>query len=176
MEIVRHLNVGTDDEIAEISCLPKSKDKNYFEGAIYIKTKNNNIVRIVGEMHNVGDARPSKIKNQYDSYLINFRENSDGFSVLDNLTFNRMITLSGIVVKKIIESVKLIVYEYDNNIATKNMEGIFVKSDLDLIKKTPYNKYFWENNEIIKRSSLEKSLIKSFEKNRSFESNFIIEK
>jgi hypothetical protein len=78
--------------------------------------------------------------------------------------------------EKIIESSKLIIYDYNDSINTQNMVSAFVNSDLDLIKNIPYNSQFWENNIVIKRSNLEKSLIKSFENSRSFESNFINKK
>ncbi|WP_394991177.1 carboxypeptidase-like regulatory domain-containing protein [Emticicia sp.] len=175
LKIVKFINYGTDDEIAEIICTPKLKENYFFEGVIYIKTKSDNIVKISGEMH-YPNPTPKKIKNPYDTYTINFKENKNGFSVLDNLTFIKTITLSGIPDKKIVESAKLIIYEYDNAIDTKNMTSAFVNSDLDLIKNIPYNLQFWENNAVIKRSNIEKSLIKSFENSRGFESNFINKK
>jgi hypothetical protein len=174
--IIKFLNAGSDDEIAEISCKSKNKEKDYFEGTIYIKTKTDNILKIVGEMYYPEDPKQKKIKKPFDSFLINFRENKDGFSILDNLTFSKIVTLSGIVDRKIVESAKLVIYEYDNTIESKNMENAFVKKDLDLIKKTTYNANFWGNNDIIKRSNLEKSLIRSFENSKGFESNFIDEK
>jgi hypothetical protein len=174
-KIGKYINFDTDNEIVEIICTPKLKENFYFEGSIYIKTKNSNIVKIVGEMH-YPNPNLKRLKNPYDSYTINFREGKNGFSILDNLTFTKTVTFSGISEKKIIESSKLIIYDYNDSINTQNMVSAFVNSDLDLIKNIPYNSQFWENNIVIKRSNLEKSLIKSFENSRSFESNFINKK
>ena len=48
--------------------------------------------------------------------------------------------------------------------------------DLELIKNTTYNTSFWESNVKIKYTPLEKTIITSFEKEKAFDSNFIIKK
>jgi hypothetical protein len=173
-KIEKYLNFGTIEETAEVVCTPKIKKNRYFEGSIYIKTRNNNIIKIVGNIY-APDPAPKKLKDAYESLTVNFRETDDNIKI-DNLIFTQNVTLSGLVDKKIVESAKLIVYEYNNSIDIKNMTSAFVKSDLDLIKNIPYNVEFWKNNDVIKRSNLEKSLIKSFENSKSFESNFILKK
>lgn len=173
--IEKFINAGTDDEIAELSCTPKLKEETYFEGEIYIKTKNENFVKIIGEMH-YPNPTIKKLKNPYDSYTINFKENKNGSWVLDNVTYVKKITLGGVIDKEILESGKLVIYDYDDLIDTKRMSSVFIQSDLDLIKNMSYDAEFWQKNEVIRRSNIEKSLIKSFENSRGFESNFIDKK
>jgi uncharacterized protein with PQ loop repeat len=175
-KIVRYIDFGTDEEIAEVRCLPKDKEKDYFEGTIFIKTKTDNIMKIVGEIH-FPDPLQKKLKNSYRTFNITFKENADGFVVLDNFLYTNNITVAGVIDKKVSEKVKILVYEYLQNTSNKpKMSSVFIRNDLELIKNTTYNPSFWESNVKIKYTPLEKTIITSFEKEKAFDSNFIIKK
>jgi hypothetical protein len=72
--------------------------------------------------------------------------------------------------RKFIERVKIIAYEDVKHF--NNLKSSYVRSDLDLIKKTTYNKLFWSDNPVLKNTPILEKEIRGFEENRSFGNYF----
>jgi CarboxypepD_reg-like domain len=174
-KIGSYSNKETDDEIVEIVCNPKNNNTPVtHQMRFFVKTKTDNIIKIIETATYPPIAK--SFKNMIETYTINFRENKNGISVLENLMYQNDTGAAGLFGKKIIDSSILFLYEYDDNINTKNMTSTPIKDDLQLVRSMNYDPDFWQKNIVIKRTELEKFTIKDFENSKKFDCNFVIEK
>lgn len=171
--ILNYLNPNTENEIVVIECTPKKGfEKDHFSGKIYIKESNFNIMKIEGNCKNLFKSSGnfySEIKNPTLYLDLVFKENANATAVLNSAVFNLDMDLrqEKVINHKIEEHIKLLFYEYLDS----KPEGIHPfesKDDLALIKNARYDSLFWINNATIKRTSVEKEFIKSFEKDEYF--------
>lgn len=168
-KLKHYINPGSEKEIAVISCKPKAKESAYpqFEGEIFIWTSKDNLCRILGEYNYPKSRNVSRII----SLDINYKEDSNGFSLFDNLYLSEKVgkKLSS---EQNIEKVWFFFYEEIEGLSKETIYPAFVENDMKIIKEAPYNASFWEKNIPIKHTKLEEEIIKYFEKKQQFTSNF----
>lgn len=174
--ITNLINEGTEDEIAVVKCVSKKEKKGseYFNGEILIKTSNYTILKIHGGLtgHIKFSGKLSESTNTIH-LNINFKEQEGNIPVLEyaNLTLDMKIKRASLGYRKVKEDVKLIFYEQEKS-PSSGLKKAESKDDVQLIKDTAYDPEFWKNNEIIRRTPLEKEIIRSFEKNKFFGNYF----
>jgi hypothetical protein len=168
------LNEGLNDEVAIIQCTPIDKKMSYFDGKIYINSTYDNIMKIEGVYYQKQDRSIDKIsfKNNFTNLVVNFKEDESHRTYFQSaeLTYNITMHYALIASRKFTERVKIIAYEDVKHF--DYLKSSYVRSDLDLIKKTTYNKLFWSDNPVIKNTPILEKEIRGFEENRSFGNYF----
>jgi hypothetical protein len=168
------LNEGFNDEVDIIQCTPIDKKMSYFDGKIYINSTYDNIMKIEGVYYQKQDRSIDKIsfKNNFTNLVVNFKEDESHRAYFQSaeLTYNITMHYALIASRKFIERVKIIAYEDVKHF--NNLKSSYVRSDLDLIKKTTYNKLFWSDNPVLKNTPILEKEIRGFEENRSFGNYF----
>ena len=161
-----------NNEFLEFSYKPRNS--NYgMEGTLTINKKNYCICKFTGNTKNsLGmDTLRSSVKNEVAT---NHHFSWDvGFDCEDNsnpaLIYSIVKTsFTASVYGKIEVDSKLIVYERKHKSIKNLKEFEITQKDMDVIKSTKYHPKFWKNNEIVKRTPIEKKIIESFEGSNSF--------
>lgn len=168
-KLKHYINPGSEQEIAVITCKPKAKESTYpqFEGEIFIRTSKDNLCRILGE-YNYPKSRSISRTITLD---INYKEDSKGFSLFDNLYLSEKVGKK-FSSEQNIEKVWFFFYEEIEGLSKETIYPAFVESDMKVIKESPYNASFWEKNIPLKHTKLEEEIIRYFEKKQQFTSNF----
>ena len=168
-KIKQYINFGTEEEIAVISCTPKSKKPEifYFIGEIFVSTKKDNLIRVIGKY-----VYPeTKFGSRILTLTVNFKENSSGYSVFDNLYLIQNVGKKALS-KGDSEKIWFFFQEEIKSLGSEKIYPAFVRDDMKVLKESEYNASFWENNVPIKHTKLEKEVIKYFERQKQFTSNF----
>ncbi|MFD2523892.1 carboxypeptidase-like regulatory domain-containing protein [Emticicia soli] len=168
-KLKHYINPGSEKEIAVISCKPKAKEYVYpqFEGEIFIWTSKDNLCRILGDYN----YPKSRNVSRTISLDINYKEDSKGFSLFDNLYLSEKVGKK-FSSEQNTEKVWFFFYEEIEGLSKETIYPAFVENDMKIIKEAPYNASFWEKNIPIKHTKLEEDIIKYFEKKQQFTSNF----
>jgi len=168
-KLKHYINPGSELEIAVISCKPKSKESAYpqFEGEIFIRSSKDNLCRISGEYI----YPKSRNLSRTITLDINYKEDSNGFSLFDNLYLMEKVGKK-ISAQQNIEKVWFFFYDQIEGFSKEAIYPAFVQNDMKIMKESPYNASFWEKNIPLKHTKLEEEIIKYFEKNQQFTSNF----
>jgi hypothetical protein len=154
------------EKIAVLYCKPNTKSNiPAFEGEIYIKMYNSEIVKIEGKIHHGLGAEIENDKVKTSNFIYSFDITmKDG---LMNLIKGELTCDEFIKFRNEKRAIKILAtfLVYESNIAKegKYREVKLNVDDLRDIQKTNYNPAFWRNNPIIKRTDLEDSIIKLFE-------------
>ena len=168
-KLKHYINPGSEAEIAVISCKPKAKESAYpqFEGEIFIRTSKDNLCRISGE-YNYPKSRNTSRTITLEA---NFKEDSNGFSLFDNLYLTEKVGKK-FSAEQNIEKVWFYFFERIEGFSNETIYPAFVENDMKILKESPYDASFWEKNIPIKHTKLEEEVIKYFEKKQQFTSNF----
>ena len=168
-EIESFYNENTPDEVAVVVCTPKKPFETDFAGRFYIKTSNGSMLNIKGRHSTTTKGWTHnfwfKIKEAYLDVNVNFREQDEVSIPLGvDLDYVLMVQYASSVNRKIVDSMKLIMYDYS---PAKNGEEKTLKESLmgeeNIFATTQASPEFWENNAIIKRTPVEDGIIKIFE-------------
>lgn len=158
------------EEIAKIICTPKRalKEKR-FEGAYYVNTVTNNVLKIEGVIKGMffKSNGPVSIKNKETVFIAQYRLNKQGDNVLDYSVFNtsNRLKMMGLGVQDTDLYSTLYMID-DDTIAQSNLEEVSLKiNDSNLVKAMTYNEDFWKKNPGIKRTAKEQAAIEILEKN-----------
>jgi hypothetical protein len=174
---------GKENEIAVIAFTPKQEKKLILmQGELYLDIKNAWIYKIKGifNLANIGFLRFKDLKDIAENSLLTFEVASnldkEGNWQIDYFkttnTFDYVSPSLNLRKKVKAESV-LFFYEYDEKLKNRSMKALELEiNDLKAMAKLPYNKEFWQNNPIIKRTPLEEDIIKSFEEAKAFGNMF----
>ncbi len=165
-KILKYLNADNDNEIAVVSCTPKIKikDKAYFKGNLFIKTKSLQLISIKGNIHNFIHGKGSrKFKNEIIDVNMAFSSDSDHL-IFDHasIVYNVKLKITPVKTIKVSESAKVIFYQHGLK-ELSNLKNVVTKNDTKTLKDIDYDPSFWQNNTIVLRTPVEKDLIKSFE-------------
>ena len=168
-KLKHYLNAGTEGEIAVIEFKSNWKDSNksQVEGEIYVKTNRDNIVR-VSYRYTYPTSRNWKRTENID---VSFKEDANGFSLFESLYLN-VNSKKNLSTDRISEKAWLIAYEEITNLSTEKIYPAYIQDDLKMLKATPYNAKFWEENVPLRHTKLENEVIQYFEKKQKFTSNF----
>lgn len=168
-KIKHYLNVGMNDEVAVITCIPTKKNKNgiKFEGDIFVNTQSDNLLKIVGKnLYTVNKGWHHKVIID-----INFKEDSRGFSVFDNLVL-KDITTRPFQKYKNQDNIWLNFIHETKEFELQKSQPAFVMNDKNIINEVPYCPNFWSKTIPIKQTRIDEEIIQYFEKKGEFKSNF----
>lgn len=157
-----------------------SKELPIFEGEAYINTSNYDVLKINYSIHNDKiklirlKERNATRKNHKLSYEITFRKNSFNSLVIDYIKVDQEFDYykGEKFITHLSSTSNLTFFEYYTNTSTrKRMRKQFRKrySDWEKLNLVGYDKEFWLNNPIVKRTPIEKKVIADFEKQNKFQ-------
>lgn len=158
------------EEIAKIICTPKRELKEKrFEGAYYVNTVTNNVLKIEGVIKGMffKSNGPVSIKNKETEFIAQYRLNKQGDNVLDYAVFNstNRLKMLGFGVQD--TDLYSTLYMMDDAHVNQNIldEVSSTINDSNLVKAMTYNEDFWKKNPGIKRTAKEQAAIEILEKN-----------
>ncbi|AMP99397.1 hypothetical protein AY601_2508 [Pedobacter cryoconitis] len=158
------------EEIAKIICTPKRELKEKrFEGAYYVNTVTNNVLKIEGVIKGMffKSNGPVSIKNKETEFIAQYRLNKQGDNVLDYAVFNstNRLKMLGFGVQD--TDLYSTLYMMDDAHINQNIleEVSSTINDSNLVKAMTYNEDFWKKNPGIKRTAREQAAIEILEKN-----------
>jgi len=158
------------EEIAKIICTPKRELKEKrFEGAYYVNTVTNNVLKIEGVIKGMffKSNGPVSIKNKETEFIAQYRLNKHGDNVLDYAVFNstNRLKMLGFGVQD--TDLYSTLYMMDDAHVNQNIleEVSSTINDSNLVKAMTYNEDFWKKNPGIKRTAKEQAAIEILEKN-----------
>ena len=167
---INDITTNQDQEIYEIECKPRAGNPpaQYFSGRVFINRATSNILKIEGDLGD-GGVSGQGFENAKMTFDYRFRELPAGFSVLD---YGKVVftgNLSTGKKPKIITQATLVLHETGEDFKEKSLKKLNIKKeDLAEILKIKYDPEFWKNNPIIKRTTQEEQVIKSFEGKNAF--------
>ncbi|MFT7036212.1 MAG: TonB-dependent SusC/RagA subfamily outer membrane receptor [Cyclobacteriaceae bacterium] len=164
-------------EVAIINFVPLKRVRMpAFEGVVYIDINNYDILKVKGKIQHenldfikiTGDG---VWKDYVLSYELAYREESDSL-FLDYISVDQSFDYyrEEKLVYPVRTNSQFTFYEYYYPTKNKRLGGTLNqrRSDAALLDKIGYNKEFWEENEIVKRTPVELEVIESFESKKSF--------
>ncbi len=170
--------------ITVLAFTPKasSSNKPIFSGEVYVNTKTNDVLKVKGSLFDdslkiilLKDKEATK-KDYTLSYEMAFKKGSDGI-LLDYINISQEFDYvkNDKIETHISSSSNLTFFEYYQPTSLKKLGGKSRrgKSDWEKLNTIGYNKRFWENNAIVKRTPIESDVIRAFETNNSFETIFL---
>ncbi len=170
-------------EIAVIKFSPKVKGIPIFKGEVYIDIQTKNILKIEANIFNdelklvkLKEEGASK-KNYSLSYEMSFKQDPKLGLIIDYLKINQDFDYYLNEIKKthVSSNSSLTFFEYYTPTSRNKLGKQFKRnqSDWEKLNELEYNKFFWDNNPIVKRTPIELEVIEAFEKDNAFESIFI---
>ncbi|MCG8308370.1 MAG: carboxypeptidase-like regulatory domain-containing protein [Cytophagales bacterium] len=178
LELLDVLKFG-DRMVAVISYTPKPDVIGpAASGALYIDIDSYEILKMKGvltddELDIIGFAdKESGWKNSKLEFQISFIDNQSGELQMDFVRIDHQFDyfFQNAPVGKIKTNSVLTFYEHYTPAKNKRLGGAinFRVSDVEVIGGVGYNKTFWAQNPIVKRTPLEEKLIRDFEENDAF--------
>ncbi len=161
--------IQNGEEIAKIICTPRSilKEKR-FEGAYYVNTVTNNVLKIEGVIKGMffNSTGPASIKNKETAFIAQYRINKNGDNVLDYSILNTSNRLKMLGVGIQDTDLYSTLYMIDDDTIDRNeLTEVNGKiNDSNLVKAMTYNEDFWKKNPGIKRTEKEQAAIEILEK------------
>ena len=164
-KIKTYTNIGTDDETAIV--VFKSFDLKG-SGELYINTKKDKLLKIKC-LHKA--VLHGKFKKSY-TFEANFRENSKGQTVFDNI-FVTVMTGRTLDLRKAKEQLWLYFEKEITGFEKNNpIYPSFLKSDQKILQSVPYNANYWRENIPFPATDNIKKIIEKMERSDKFTSNF----
>lgn len=175
-----------DQEIAVIQFVPKwdivGKTPS-MEGKMFIDLRTFDILKLSGrfasnELKVIAFRGEGKVDNYVLEYESSFQQNEQGDLLLEYISAKQHfdVVYEDRPTKKVSTQSLLNVYEYYTPTKTDRRLGgrlNFKKSDAKAIDQKGYDKKFWKENPIVKRTPVEEAVIAGFERNRQFGSIFL---
>jgi len=153
------------------------------EGRLYIDFNNFDLLKIEGEIisNNLNlvslNSKDGEWYNYRLTYEAAYTQNDSLGLLLDYVRTGQSFDYwkEGRFDKRVQTEAQLTMYEYYQPKKFKRLGGRlqFNKSDIDRIDRVVYNKKFWRDNPIVKRTPIEEEVIASFEAERQFGSIFL---
>jgi hypothetical protein len=176
--------IKTDNgEMAVLLFKPRSDvETPIFEGKLTIDTATFDVLKVEGKIARddldlIGFTHKNSTKKNYNiAYEIVYRKDSVLDVVIDNIKVNQSFDyyLNDVIQTNVETVSNLTFYEYYSPVNQKKLGKSYRgQSDWQKLNLIGYNKKFWEDNPIVKRTPIEKEVIASFEKENSFESIYL---
>ncbi len=153
------------------------------EGRLFIDLTTYDVLKLEGEIADDKlevvslTSKDGEWKNYTLSYEAAFTQNDSLGLLLDYIRTGQTFDYwrDNAFSKKVETEAQLTFYEYYQPRKYKRLGGRlrFDKSDIDRIERITYDRAFWENNPIVKRTPVEEEVIASFEADREFGSIFL---
>ncbi|MET2985073.1 carboxypeptidase-like regulatory domain-containing protein [Aureibaculum conchae] len=185
VKIINIINTK-NGELVTVSFTPLNKIKTpIIEANVTINKALNDVIKVEGSLKNdkikiVTLKDKDAVKKNYKlNFEISYREDDSFGLVLDYINLNHEFDYykENKLLTHLYATSNLSFFEYyDENPKTKTKKRTRFKyrsSDWDKLDAVGYNKSFWENNPIVKRTETENVLIENFEDLRAFESVFM---
>ena len=191
VDLDSYYNVSVDDminsdegKIAVLKFTPiKGIETPILSGEAYINTTTNDVLKITGNIDKdnlklirLNEKNTSK-KNYNLTYEIVFKKNNTEKLVIDYIKVDQDFDYyrEDQLVTHMSATSNLTFFEYYTPTSRKKLGRQFKRkdSDWDKLNQIGYNKDFWENNPIVKRTPVEKEVINAFEKQDAFGSIFL---
>lgn len=181
---IKNMISQDENKIAIVKFTPiKGIKTPIFHGEAYINTSNYEVLKINGSIYKddlklvqLNDENTFK-KNYQLSYDIVFKKDSIEGSVIDYIKIDQEFDYykEEKLITHMSATSNLTFFEYYNPTSRKKLGRQFRRkdSDWDKLNRIGYNKEFWENNPIVKRTPIEKEVIDDFEKQDAFGSIFL---
>jgi hypothetical protein len=156
-------------EIAKISCTPKSKIKGQrFQGTYYINTVTDEVLKIEGSILGVvfHGGGPISVKNEETVFVAQYRINKNGDNVLDYSLLNtsNKIKLMGFGVQRT-DLFSTLYMADDEQVNQELLTAITPEiDDTKTVKAMTFDPAFWKANQGIKRTEREQTAIEYLEK------------
>ena len=173
-----------ENKIAILKFTPRKGIKTpIFHGEAYINTSSYEVLKINGSIYKddlklvrLNDKNTFK-KDYQLSYDIVFKKDSTQSSVIDYIKIDQEFDYykEEKLITHMSATSNLTFFEHYNPTSRKKLGRQFGRkdSDWDKLNRIGYNKEFWENNPIVKRTPVEKEVIDDFEKQDAFGSIFL---
>ena len=165
-------------EVAVVNFVPvEGLSKPAFEGDVYIDIDNYDILKVKGKIR---DDRINFIKLTSDGYWKNYeiqyelayKDSEEGGLAMDyiSVSHNFDYYLEDEFQFPVKTNSLLSFYDYYTPLKRKRLGGrvYFKFGDATLLDRLGYDKEFWEENEIVKRTPIEKEVIDAFESRKAF--------
>lgn len=175
-----------EQEIAVIHFAPKMDivgKTPTMEGKVYIDMRTFDILKLSGrfasnELKVIAFRGKGKVDNYVLEYESSFQKGKSGELLLEYISAkqNFDVVYEDRPTKKVSTQSLLNVYEYYKPEKKDRKLGgrlNFKKSDAKAIDQKGYDKNFWKENAIVKRTPVEEAVIADFERNRQFGSIFL---
>ena len=173
-----------DSKIAVIYFKPlKQITTPILEGEIYLDVKTSQILKVTGTLKddNFKSVKFTEIntykKNYSLTYEMVFKDIKKNDFVLDYIKVDQEFDYfkDNVLKSHVSSTSNLTFFEHYTPLEEKKLGSFFVRSNSDWenLNNIGYNKKFWKDNPIIKRTPVEDNVIDAFEKNNSFESIFL---
>ena len=164
-------------EVARLNFEPLKRVKTpAFEGDVYIDINNYDILKIKGKIQNyklsfVKITGDGTWQNYVLDYELAYRESADSL-ILDYISIDQSFDYyrENELVYPVKTVSQLTFYEHYTPRKNKRLGGSINsrRSDAAILDKIGYNKDFWDENEIVKRTPIELEVIESFESKKAF--------
>lgn len=183
VDVIKTIN-SDKDKIVVLKFTPlKNLKLPMFKGEVYISTYTYDILKVVGTISHenlklIGFSEKNVLKKNYQlSYEMVFKKDSILSSVIDYIKVDQEFDyykddkFNG----HFSSSSNLTFFEYYAPTSRKRLGRQFSrrKSDWQKLDVIGYNEKFWEDNEIVKRTPVEKEVISSFKKDKAFNSIYL---
>lgn len=189
MEDLYRINIvekikSRNGKINVLSFVPiHKKNAPIVKAEVFINEKTNEVLKVVGTIRNNNlnfvklSDKDAYAKDQIIEYELAFKKSSSHGLVIDYLKVDQEFDyyVDNALKTRMATTSNLFFYEYNTPKKKKKLGKQFKKdiSDWEKLDKLGYNKEFWKNNPIIKRTPVEKEVIEAFEKDNAFESIFL---
>ena len=152
-------------------------------GEIYVDTNTNQVLKVTGNLlddnfKSVKFTEKNTYKKGYNlAYEMVFKEVNKNDFIMDYIKVDQEFDYykDDILKTHVSSTSNLTFFEHYTPKVEKSLGSFFVrnKSDWDNLNNIGYNKKFWKDNPIIKRTPVENEVIDAFDKKNSFESIFL---
>ena len=176
--------ISNDHRIAVVWFKPRPSSRTpIFEGEVYIDTKTYDILKVKGKMSR-DDLKLVQLmdkngswKNYSISYEIAYRPDGEQNPVLDYIKVDNEFDYykNDSLIFHSSATSTLTFFEHYTPTSKKKLGGQFKgnRSDWQKLDEIGYNRKFWEENPIVKRTPVEKEVIDAFESDQAFGSIFL---
>lgn len=170
---VDRIILQNEQDIAVVSCKYKGNKKNfYINTTYYIGTDDHKIYRTESKLYNLPiavNATAGKIP-PYATVTATFNGTETAIPILENISTKMFLNFSAgsTVIRPVISS-SLIVYQLDKTINNQKFSTLNKNvKDKAIVESIAYNPVFWQDNPIVKQTSLEDNFIKMMESKSAF--------
>jgi TonB-dependent SusC/RagA subfamily outer membrane receptor len=177
-------HTSSNRNIAIISFKPKTwVNSPILSAEAYIDTDNFDLLKLTATLKNDDfkavkfKDKAAKKKNYVLSYEMAFKKGETKSLLMDYMKVNQQFDYykNDSLITNVTSSSVLSFFEHYTPNSRKKLGRQFNTNDSDWQKLNAigYNKSFWEENAIVKRTPIEEEIIQSFERNNAFESIFL---
>ena len=186
IEILEHL-ISETDKIAVLWFKPKKEsgtNRPLFQGEVYVNTVTYEVLKVTGEIDDRDDLelirlteRGTEKKNYKLSYEMAFKRDSISSLIIDYIDVFQEFDYydNNVFYTHVSAKSSLNFFEHYTPSKRKKLGARFKgnSSDWQKLNEIGYDKNFWEDNPIVKRTPVEEDVISAFETDNTFESIFL---